>query len=230
MDNRVTRESFADWNEDMAKRHDPDLYHTQSPLPVRLLERRRVSVLLTLLDARPQHRVLEVGCGAGNVLELVKAGSRVGIDLSDYLLEKAGQRLGPGAQLHKMNAEALEFEDASFDRVYCTEVLEHVMEPRRVAAEMRRVLKPDGVAVISVPNEDLINRVKDAAFRVPGVRRVVEAAGYDMVDHMEDEWHLHEFDRAMLQATVEGMFEIEKLRGVPSRAFPLRYVARLRPR
>lgn len=229
MDHRVSRESFTAWNEEMAKRHDPDLYHTQSPLPVRLLERRRVALLLKLLASQPGMRVLEVGCGAGNVLEQVE-GARVGIDLSTFLLEKARARLGSKADLHLMDAENLTFEDASFDRVYCTEVLEHVLEPRRVIAEMRRVLKPDGVAVVSVPNESLINRVKGAAFKVPGVRWAVERSGYEMADHMEDEWHLHEFDHDLLKSVVAGMFRITALRGVPSRLIPVRFVAQLSPR
>lgn len=223
----MTRERFVAWNEEMAKRHNPDLYHTASPLPVRLLERYRVRVLLQLLAARPTDRVLEVGCGAGNVLERVDARFRVGVDISDFLLGKARQRLGTRATLLRMNAEQLGFADGSFDRVYCTEVLEHVLEPAQVLREMRRVLAPGGVAVVSVPNEELINGIKSAAFKVPGVRRVVAMSGYEMADHMEDEWHLHEFDRNKLEECVDGAFRVDTLRGIPSRVLPVRWVARL---
>jgi ubiquinone/menaquinone biosynthesis C-methylase UbiE len=226
---RVSRDEFVAWNEIMAKRHDPDLYHTESPLPIRLLERRRVSVLIQLLDAQPNLRILEVGCGAGNVLDRVPTGTRVGIDLSAFLLHKAGQRLKKRASLLRMNAESLAFADASFDRVYCSEVLEHVIDPTAVLREIRRVLRPNGLAVISVPNEDAINRLKRTAFRIPGVRRLVGASEYHMADHMEDEWHLHEFDRAMLEDVASGLFEMETLASVPTRVLPLRYVARLRP-
>ncbi len=224
-----TPAGFAAWNDEMAQRYDPDAYHRESPLPVRLLERRRVSTLVRLLDARPGHRVLEVGVGAGNVLERVEHGQRTGIDLCEPLLEKARRRLGPDVDLRRMNAEALEFDDNAFDRVYCSEVLEHVLEPRNVVAEMRRVLAPGGVCVVSVPNEAMINRVKGAVLATPVLGRLARRGGYAMPDHMEDEWHLHEFDEAMLREVVDGIFTITDLAGVPSTRFALRWVARLIP-
>ena len=48
-------------------------------------------------------------------------------------------------------ADHLPFKDASFDTVLCTEVLEHVTDAERAAAEIRRVLKPGGHALVTVP-------------------------------------------------------------------------------
>ena len=212
----------------MARRYDPDRYHTESPLPIRLLERKRVDILIQQMEASNHHRVLEVGVGAGNVLERVKSDRRIGIDLSEFLLAKARRRL-PGVPLLRMDAQSLAFEDDTFDRVYCTEVLEHVPDPRRVVAEMRRVLKPEGIAVISVPNEEMINRVKRAAFSLPLVSRwLASRDGYEVPEHMEDEWHLHEFGRQELEATVAGEFKVVTMAGVPNRIVPLRWVAKLR--
>ncbi|MBT9559880.1 MAG: class I SAM-dependent methyltransferase [Myxococcales bacterium] len=222
--------NFASWNDEMARAHDPDLYHTASPLPVRLLERQRVRKVVSLLAATDQHTVLEVGCGAGNVLAQVR-GRRTGIDLSPFLLEKARSRLGADATILEMNAESLTFPDESFDRVYCSEVLEHVLDPGRVIAEIRRVLKPTGVAVVSVPNEGLINAIKGRVFSVPGATWLLERrSGYAMPQHMEDEWHLHEMDEPSLRALVVPHFHVETLAGVPHGRVPIRYVARLRPR
>ena len=77
----------------MAKRHDPDLYHTQSPLPLRLIEQRRVSVLIETLDVSPEHSVLEIGVGAGNVMDRIQVGRKVGVDISEVILAKASARL-----------------------------------------------------------------------------------------------------------------------------------------
>jgi hypothetical protein len=83
-----------------------------------------------------------------------------------------------------------------------------------------------------VPNEALINRVKGLVFRVPFGRRLVGGGEgqYQVSEKMDDEWHLHEFDRARLERAVAGRFTVEELVGVPSRLMPLRLVARLRPR
>src|SRR5205814_221266 len=119
----------------------------------------------------PGARVLEVGCGGGNVLERVP-GRRFGIDLSPFILSKARARLHGAAQLVRGDAMRLPFADGAFDRVFCSEVLEHVLEPEVVVREMRRVLAPGGFAVVSVPNEALINRVKRTVFALPVGRRL----------------------------------------------------------
>ena len=215
----------------MVRRFDPDAYHTRSALPIRAIERLRVRAIRRLLDARADSRVLEVGVGGGNVLERI-GGRRFGIDLSPFILGKAHARLGAAAELVRGDAMALPFVDGAFDRVYCSEVLEHVLEPEAVVREMRRVLAPSGLVVVSVPNEALINRVKDVVFKLPLGRRLVGGGegGYQPSDKMTDEWHLHEFDRARLERAVAGRFDIDALVGVPSRLMPLRLVARLRPR
>jgi len=226
------RREFTAWNEEMVRRFDPDAYHTRSSLPIRAIERLRVRAIRRLLDVRGDARVLEVGVGGGNVLERI-GGRRVGIDLSPFILDKARTRLGGGADLVRGDAMALPFADGIFDRVYCSEVLEHVLEPEAVVREMRRVLSPSGLAVVSVPNEALINRVKGVVFKLPLGRRLVGGGGdggYRVSDKMDDEWHLHEFDRARLERAVAGRFDIDALVGVPSRLMPLRLVARLRPR
>lgn len=63
---------------------------------------------------------------------------RVGVDL----------RSGPGVQVIG-DALALGFKDSSFDVVLCTEMLEHVPEPQRAIDEMRRVLKPGGLLLLT---------------------------------------------------------------------------------
>src|SRR5262245_26409537 len=86
---------FTAWNEEMIQRYDPDGYRTRGPLPIRAIEGLRVRAVARLLGATAATRVLEVGCGGGNVLERI-AGRRVGIDLSRSILAKAKRRLGPG--------------------------------------------------------------------------------------------------------------------------------------
>jgi 2-polyprenyl-3-methyl-5-hydroxy-6-metoxy-1,4-benzoquinol methylase len=100
---------------------------------------------------------LEVGCGEGFLLHVAKdAGYHIkGIDFSDFGLK----RFHPGL------ADSIEAGDAFaiLDRVVsgsgrydvcCLQnVLEHVIDPRALMGQVRRLLKPGGVAVISVPND-----------------------------------------------------------------------------
>lgn len=225
------RESFKRWNEEMAHRYDPEAYHNHPNVLVRTVERMRVKQLLTLLDPRPGHRVLEVGCGAGNILAEIHHAELHGIDLSPWLLDKARARLGPRAHLREGWAEELPYPDGHFDRVYASEVLEHVTDPARVLAEMRRVLKPDGRAVVSFPNEALIDRIKDVliATRLWRFFSGQTNKGYSASARMTDEWHLHALTVPAVQSMAAPWFRVEAVAGVPTSLTPLRHVMALRP-
>jgi ubiquinone/menaquinone biosynthesis C-methylase UbiE len=219
---------FAQWNEEMAHKYDPEAYHLRSNLLIRWIERRRVKAILRLLDTSQQDTVLEVGCGAGNVLEPVQSGRLYGIDLSAFLIEKSQSRLAHRqAKLVRANAERLPFADRQFRKLICTEVLEHVLHPRKVLSEMARVATADATLVISVPNERWINRVKEI-IRALGLGRWLLQGGedsYSSPDRMTDEWHLHSFDLALLEEMSRNILLICKTKAIPFRLIPLRYVA-----
>src|SRR5262245_56043254 len=105
----------------------------------------------TLLEAAALsagERVLDVACGTGLVtfaaVELVgESGEVVGTDISETMIEEAraeSERRGLSATFERMNAEDLEFPDASFDVVLCSLGLMYVPDPDKALAEMRRVV------------------------------------------------------------------------------------------
>jgi phosphatidylethanolamine/phosphatidyl-N-methylethanolamine N-methyltransferase len=106
--------------------------------------------VLEVLECRPGDRVLEVGVGTGLSLPLYPPFVRVtGIDLSREMLEKARSRVQRRALsnvegLHEMDAHAMDFPDASFDKIVAMYVVSIVQEPARLLAELHRVCKPDG--------------------------------------------------------------------------------------
>lgn len=96
-------------------------------------------------------RVLEVGCGTGQLLRRVRgfAPRAVGVDLSHGMLAHAAAR---GLPVGQASALALPFADASFDLVYSCKVLPHVPDLPRALGEIERVLAPGGRAVLEFYN------------------------------------------------------------------------------
>ena len=99
----------------------------------------------------PGKAVLDLGCRVGALAEHFLAGNEVtGLDVDEHALAIAAER---GLTTVWGDVEQpLPFEDASFDAVVVGEILEHVRFPDDVVGEIRRVLKPGGVVVGSVPN------------------------------------------------------------------------------
>jgi ubiquinone/menaquinone biosynthesis C-methylase UbiE len=223
------RQRFVQWNDEMARKYDPEAYHLRSNFLIRWIERRRVKAILGFLKPSRQDNVLEVGCGAGNVLEQVPAGQLHGIDLSTFLLKKSQSRLAQRrAGLVLANAERLPFADEQFGRLVCTEVLEHVADPRQVVSEMARVATADAVLVISVPNETWISRAKEMIHALGLSRWLLHGSkgAYNSPDKMTDEWHLHSFDLALLREISENILLIRQTKAIPFSFVPLRYVVR----
>lgn len=132
-----------------------DKYAGGNPL-IRALTRRFLAdlddVLAAVAAETSQPRVLEVGCGEGEIAERLyrRFGETVALDLPDAELRAdwAG-RQGPWF-IHG-DAHRLPFADDRFDVVVAVEVLEHLTDPRRGLAELARVTR--GHLVASVPRE-----------------------------------------------------------------------------
>ena len=100
-------------------------------------------------------RVLDAGCGTGyGTMMLAAAAARTatGVDISEAAVGSARETLGDAGELHVADIAALPFEDASFDLVVCFEAIEHVPDPEAALDELRRVLVPDGLLLVSSPN------------------------------------------------------------------------------
>jgi SAM-dependent methyltransferase len=107
--------------------------------------------VLGLLRPRPGARLLDVSCGSGQLVALARRrGLRAaGVDFALAAVAAAWQRGGPAVV---GDGERLPFADGSFDYVTHLGSLEHYEQPARGAAEVRRVLRPGGTALVLVPN------------------------------------------------------------------------------
>lgn len=106
-----------------------------------------------LVSMPPGADVLEVGCGQGHLTKaLASRGIQiVGIDANPQAHEIAGTPL-----VQCMRAEALTFDDESFDYIVSVHAIEHIPELEKALAEMARVLRPGGKAVFIYPAEPIM--------------------------------------------------------------------------
>ena len=99
----------------------------------------------------PGRRVLDLGCRDGALTRAYAEGNEiVGVDADREALAEA-EKLGIETHWADLD-EPLPFDDTSFDVVAAGELLEHLRDPRRLVAEVRRMLRPGGTFVASVPN------------------------------------------------------------------------------
>jgi len=228
--NQIKPDEFKEWNEMMVKKYDPDAFHHHPNPVVRFIENKRVKTIVKLLEVRHKgDRVLEVGCGAGNILEEVSPGNLIGVDISASILSKAKLKLNEETTLFQADAQHLPFKDQAFKKVICSEVLEHLLDPLLSLREIARVLNGQGVAVVSVPNELWINRIKKMLIRLGVFDWLLHRqGGYCRIpERMEDEWHLNALPLEEWLNLITDLFTVTRLRRIPFFWLPLRYVVRL---
>ena len=115
----------------------------------------RQASLRALLPLLPRDWVVaDLGCGTGNAAELLApiVKSVIAVDQSAPMLKAAQKRLGgagaTNVEFRRGELEALPIADAEVDAAVCVLVLHHVPEPEKALAEIRRILKPGGVALV----------------------------------------------------------------------------------
>ena len=109
--------------------------------------------IIGLLRPQTGARLLDVGCGQGDLLAAALAAglTACGVDISPVAVERA-QRRAPPATVQVSQGEQLPWPDGSFDYVTNLGSLEHFLDIGQGIREMARVLKPHGCACIMLPN------------------------------------------------------------------------------
>lgn len=110
----------------------------------------------------PRREILLIGAATGDeVPTLLPHGRVTVVDLDPAVLTLPGRFPEVAARL--ADAAALPFADGTFDAALCLDVFEHVPDDRRAAAELLRVLRPGGQAVVSVPGHPRLFSAHDRA-------------------------------------------------------------------
>lgn len=148
----------------------------------------RTTVLWSLAGWDRQSRMLDLGCGSGVHMATVAGQCRsvIGLDYSAQMLASAAEQLAgqaaSNACLALGDAQALPFARAHFDWIVSMGLLDYVDSPAAVLAECRRVLCPQGRAIVSLPKSPSAffwlrtpwgDRLKARVFGLPPVRNVL---------------------------------------------------------
>jgi 2-polyprenyl-3-methyl-5-hydroxy-6-metoxy-1,4-benzoquinol methylase len=205
-------------NDRLALEYPSDDYYARSPWPIRMVERRRLAIIRDFMGNVDGLQVAEVGSGGGQVLRMFPTAHLTAIDVSNVYLDTARTNLaGYDVRFLKGELDRMDLPAASFDRVICTEVLEHVVSPDAVLTAIARVLRPAGVAVITIPNDPLILRVKSLIRKTPArwlLGGQIEWGG--------DKYHLHQWTPDEFLSVLRGHFRVTHQRGAPIGFMPLR--------
>jgi SAM-dependent methyltransferase len=129
--------------------------------------------------------LLDIGCGAGNMIHHLSRYGRVkGVEIDPRPVAVARER---GYDVDQGDAtQGLAYDDASFDVVTALDVIEHNQDDMSILREMVRVLKPDGLAVLTVPafmwlwshNDDINAHVR--RYTAGELRGKLGAAGFQV--------------------------------------------------
>lgn len=119
---------------------------------------RRARLILKHLAPGKNAKILDIGCGRGfyerAIARVYPTAQVTGIDTNAQYLRIARSGAYGKANISFLRASGLRlpFACCSFDRIICSEVLEHVVDDDKLVKEMFRVVKPGGLALISVPH------------------------------------------------------------------------------
>gem|GEM_PF-471732 len=132
---------------------------------------------------KPRGNFLDIGTNMGFFLRNARGRGRTiyGVEPSPSLSEMARKYFGLNVRTAFL--ETAGFDSSFFDVVTMTDVFEHLTEPKKMLAEVHRILKPDGIVFIKVPN-GLFNILKLSIARMAG-----KLSDYDIFDSYEHVVH-----------------------------------------
>lgn len=133
----------------------------------------------SVVDIVKDRVVLDIASGAGYGTNLIAQHAKqvTGVDYSQDAIEYS-KKLYKSKNLNfiQADAQALPFEDSSVEVVVSLETIEHLNNPEKFVKEVKRVLKPDGVFIVSTPNDDEYiegNEFHIHEFRLKDLRKLI---------------------------------------------------------
>jgi len=197
---------LVDWNDRMYLKHGTSYERGI----IRHIQNARVAAVLRLARVGSTDAVLELGCEAGRLLSQVPPCRRlVGADISQRALADAQElfrKRGRAAEFQQVDAQhPLPFARGEFNVMVCSEMLEHVREPRVVLESIHAVADASTRVVLTVPLEAPKVAIKRLLARV-GVLELL----FPGIEPGQSEWHLQSFSRRMLLELTGSLFALQR--------------------
>jgi SAM-dependent methyltransferase len=188
------------------------------------LTEERVVRCLSIFQSFPCARLLDIGCGDGEITlalqKVTRAREVYGVEIASPAVAMARER---GVKAFQVDVDRMDlpFGYEFFDAVYCGEIIEHLFDPGHLLQEVRRVLKPGGISVLTTPNlAGWPNRIALLLGYQPfpmAVSPDCEWAGKLLLRGVEGQWgHLRVFTlRALKELIAANNFLLLRVEGCP---------------
>ena len=141
---------------------------------------RRNEARLVFKELKPanEDKILDVGCGDGVFTnDLIKQGYDVtGLDVMEGAIKKAKERaakMGLRAKYAEASAGKMPFEENTFDKIFSISTFEHIKDEENAFNECFRVLKPEGIFVLSVPTPKIMPIIKVLIKLPPKIKKLL---------------------------------------------------------
>lgn len=186
--------------ENIAFKKEDFSYYT---CPIGITRKKKV---LDMLSPQKNDIICDLGCGDGNLSKaIVKKVKEVhGLDISPTRVKRAKKN---GIKAICSDACFTPFESGFFDKVICTEVIEHVVDPEKLICEINRILKNNGIAVLTVP---LMQKIEKTLLDVPKIDLEQMDYGKMIRKYNITGAHLHSFsEQGIIKLLEETGYRIE---------------------
>lgn len=188
-----------------------------------ITEARFKELIVSFEEYRKSNRILDVGCGGGHLLKVARDGAwcAYGTDLAAGAIDQVAG-LGINGFCGELNAAA--YATQFFDVIYCSEVIEHVLDPLGLLTEIARILRSGGLLYLTTPNYDSLSRrllgykwrniaIEHINYFSPGtLSRALVDVGFSKAKVSTCNIDPYEFKKMFARATGDGMggFQIER--------------------
>jgi ubiquinone/menaquinone biosynthesis C-methylase UbiE len=168
----TTYKKFYSVNEQVAKT-TPMSYHYLSKNPIeKWLWQQKKSTIKKYISSIQIKNIIELGCGDGRLIDIFNPKIHyTGVDISPTQVKNARKHI---KKINRRNASVikddilnLKIKPNTYDAALLCDVIEHVLDPKKLLDEAKRIVKKDGYIIFSIPNEPMWQLARILTARFP---------------------------------------------------------------